>query len=106
MLALPYIKNFQEVSPTSCCILFMLVMIDSRVKAEYTMGDFVDYAAIRSSELYQDFQKSTSQLTRVDLDSYTEPQRKAFFISMYYLVLLIAIGIIWLWLCIICIPDA
>ena len=46
------------------------------------MGDFVDYTALRLSDLYKEFQQSTNQLVRVDLDSYTDAQRKAFFISM------------------------
>ena len=65
--------------------LFLFINIfshDCRVKAEFMMGDFVDYTALRSSDLYKEFQQSTNQLVRVDLDSYTEAQRKAFFISM------------------------
>lgn len=50
------------------------------------MGDCVDYAALRSSDLYKDFQNSTSELIVVDLNSYTEDQRKAFFISILFLV--------------------
>lgn len=72
---------------TVCMIdIEVIIFLYCRIKGEYMMGDCVDYATLRSSDLYQEFQNSTSKLVTVDLDSYTEQQRKAFFISILDLI--------------------
>lgn len=48
------------------------------------MNDYVDYAALKSSALYSEFLSLTQQLRAVNLDSYSERQRKAFFISILF----------------------
>lgn len=71
----------------SCLIAYVLYIIAHsdlcyRLKGEFLLNDYVDYAALKSSSFYAEFLSLACKLRAVDLGAYSEQQRKAFFISI------------------------
>ena len=80
--------NYEECNTIIDCktLISSLRSLSLKLKSEYmsACGDLVDYAALRSSSVFNEYMNTAKLLSRIDLESINDPlELKAFYINIY-----------------------